>query len=252
MSHVFFAQMPEVAVGSQVELSENEGHHAVRVRRVRVGETVELVDGHGVRAIGDVCAVGAATCTIDVTALTFEPVLAPALTVVQALVKRDRSDQAMELLTETGVDTVIPWAASRSQSHVMPTKWPRIAIESAKQSRRARFPVVTEVHTTSDVAALIRSRVATGAVALLCHESADTSIVEALASIDSTSAVSDIIIVVGPEGGLTQDELATCRDAGATAVVMGPSVMRAATAGAAAASIVSALTPRWRKVLPHG
>ena len=160
-------------------------------------------------------------------------------------------------------DTVVPWAAARSQSSEVPAKWPRIAAESSKQSRRARFPVITPAHTTAAVCQLITNSVNAGGLVLLCHESAHTPIAEVLfasgalagsAKHDATTAATvpaEVIIVVGPEGGLTDEELAAFTAAGAQPVVMGPVVMRAATAGAAAACIVSALTNRWRGGSPR-
>ncbi|MBU6213975.1 MAG: RsmE family RNA methyltransferase, partial [Actinomycetales bacterium] len=298
-------------------LDSDEGHHAVRVRRVRVGESVELVDGRGTRAEGVVTVVGKSECTVEVRAVAHELALVPRLTVVQALVKRDRSDQTMELLTEAGVDMVVPWSAARSQSSEVPAKWPRIAAESSKQSRRARFPVITPAGDTAAVRQLVTDTVASGGVVLLCHENAHSPIADVLRDAGALSdsfmihgtgfsaasdldggsgaltgsdaptspseldggsgarndveiespaivnnsaettdahtavAVEDIVVVVGPEGGLTADELAAFTAAGAKPVVMGPSVMRAATAGAAAACIVSALTNRWRGRSPQ-
>ena len=248
MSHVFVSDLTAAVAGSHITLDSDESHHAVRVRRVRIGEQVELVDGLGTRATGTVSSVGKSECAIEVGGVANEPSLTPRLTVVQALVKRDRSDQAMELLTEAGVDTVVPWAAARSQSSDIPAKWPRIATESSKQSRRARFPVIAPAHSTTAVGGLIAETVAAGGLALLCHESARTPIADV---ISASGALSEVVIVVGPEGGLTDEELAAFTDAGAQPVIMGPSVMRAATAGAAAACIVSALTNRWRGGSPR-
>lgn len=245
MSHVFVADLNGVTVGSDVVIGGDEGHHAVRVRRVRVGESVELVDGEGTRAAGDVSHVSADSCAVMIRDVRHEPLLTPALTVVQALVKKDRSDQAVELLTEAGVDEVLPWVATRSQTSTMPTKWARLARESSKQARRARFPIISDVQTTSDVTAYISRTVRSGGLVLLCHETAVTPIAQVLPTRDPSASA--IVVVVGPEGGLTVDELDAFTTAGAVPVVMGPSVMRAATAGAIAAAIVSAMTTRWNE-----
>ena len=243
MSHVFVADLNGLAVGDEVVIAGDEGHHAVRVRRIRVGESVELVDGEGTRAGGDVSHVSVDSCTVHIHHLTYEPQTRPALTVIQALVKKDRSDQAMELMTEAGVDEVLPWSAARSQTSSLPPKWARIARESSKQARRARFPVISDVQGTPDVSAHIARTVSGGGLVLLCHESAVTPISQVLAAAQPQPPA--VMIVVGPEGGLTSDELNAFTAAGAVPVVMGPSVMRAASAGAIAAAVVSAMTTRW-------
>lgn len=244
MNHVFVADLAGVHDGSELLVDGDEGHHAVRVRRIRVGESVEVVDGAGTRVIGEVAQVFKDSCTVSVREVAHEPAASPQLTVIQALVKKDRSDQAIELLTEAGVDVVVPWAAARSQMPTLPAKWERIARESSKQARRARFPEIRNVHTTESVAQLIESVTRDGGLALVCHESATSPLVQVLAN--AGAGVQHVVIVIGPEGGLTDEETSRFTSAGAQAVVMGPAVMRAATAGAVAASIVSAVTPRWK------
>ena len=242
MSHVFWVPFDSIEVGAVITIDGDEGHHAVRVRRIGVGETVEVVNGTGIRASGVVSTVLKASCEVTVTNVEVVAPCLPRITVVQALVKKDRADQAIELLTEVGVDAVIPWAAQRSITKEVPAKWPRIALESCKQSRQARLPDIAPVATTDAVVDFIE-HVTPDGVALLCHETATTAIAEVLAEFPSAQQIG---IVIGPEGGLTDEETARFISAGARKVRLGPSVLRAATAGAVAASIVSALTSRWQ------
>ena len=244
MSHVFHVPSAAgCAVGQIVVIDGDEGHHAVRVRRIAVGEPVELVDGLGTRVHGLVREVGKATCSAEVLTVATEPQPTPRITVLQALVKKDRSDQAIELLTESGVDCIIPWRAQRSQSREVPAKWARLVVESSKQSRRARFPRIEAMVDTNAAVEWVRER-ATRAVVLVCHESrAARSITDALRA---GALAGEYVIVIGPEGGLTDEETEGFIAAGAQPVWLGPTVMRAATAGAVATAIVSALTNRWQ------
>ena len=216
--------------GDTVLLDGPEGRHAALVKRVRVGEELDLVDGRGTRATGTVSATTRDTVTVDVLRRALEPAPSPRLTVVQALAKGDRGELAVELMTEVGVDVIVPWAASRcvaKWTEKSLQRWRSTAHESAKQARRAWFPQVTDVVSTADVAAMPDL--------LLLHEEATTP----LASLDLAG---DVVLVVGPEGGISPQELHAL---GGTAVRLGPTVLRTSTAGAAAAAVVSAQLGRW-------
>ena len=225
----------------RVDLTGPEGRHAATVRRLRVGEAVDLVDGQGTRATCVVCAVGKDRITCDVLARTTEPLPALRVVLVQALAKGDRGELAVELATEVGVDVVVPWSASRSvvrwegeRGEKALARWRSTAREAGKQSRRARHPEVTAVATTAEVTALLRA----AALGLVLHESAETS----LAGID-LPADGDVVVVVGPEGGFSDLELGVFEPA--TVVRLGPSVLRTSTAGAVATAVVSARSGRW-------
>jgi 16S rRNA (uracil1498-N3)-methyltransferase len=224
--------------GDVVVLSGPEGRHAAMVRRMRVGEAIDLVDGSGTRCTGTITAATKDTLTVAVSSRVHEPVPMPRITVVQALAKGDRGELAVELATEVGVDAILPWSASHcvvrwegERGVKALERWRATAREAAKQSRRAWFPVVGEPLTTSQVAAL------PGQV-LVLHEAAQTP----LSSVEPSG---DVVLVVGPEGGVSPDELRALTSAGATAVRLGASVLRTSTAGAVAAAVVSSRTGRW-------
>ncbi len=203
-----------------------------------------LVDGDGRRGSGAVVAVtGKDVVEVLVTEVVTEPRPEPWLVVVQALPKGDRGETAVETMTEVGVDEVVPWAASRcvtrwreGRGDKALTRWRATAAAAAKQSRRARFPVVAELATTAAVA----QRLAGAAAAVLLHEDASTP----LASF-GPPADGEVVVVVGPEGGLSPEELAAFEAAGAAAYRLGPTVLRTSTAGTAALAVLLARTPRW-------
>jgi 16S rRNA (uracil1498-N3)-methyltransferase len=228
----------------RVVLTGPEGRHAATVRRVRVGERVDVVDGRGTRAECTVTSVLRDVVELAVQRRVVEPAASPRLVLVQALAKGDRGELAVELATEVGIDEVMPWSATRSivkwegeRGQRALARWRSTAREAAKQSRRSWLPVIGEVSSTAQVIERVRA----GAAALVLHEASARPLAGMSLPTDG-----DLLLVVGPEGGVTDDELAQLEAAGATAVRLGASVMRTSTAGAAAASVVSALTPRWR------
>ena len=220
-----------------------EGRHAATVTRLAAGEPVVLVDGDGRRGTGTVAAVtGKDVVEVDVPEVVVEPRPEPWLVVVQALPKGDRGEIAVETMTEVGVDEVVPWAASRcvtrwreGRGDKALARWRTTAAAAAKQSRRARFPVVAELASTAAVA----ERLA-GAAGVLLHEEAAAPLAELV-----PPAAGEVVVVVGPEGGLSPEELAAFEAVGATAYRLGPTVLRTSTAGTAALSVLLARTPRW-------
>jgi 16S rRNA (uracil1498-N3)-methyltransferase len=239
--------LPELAgarAGGTVELTGDEARHAVVVRRTRVGETVALTDGAGRTVVGTVSATTKTSLTATVVEIVDSPQESPRLVVVQAIPKGDRGELAVEMLTEAGADVVVPWAASRSvavwrgeRAAKSLAKWRTTAREAAKQSRRAWFPSVAEMAGTPDVVDLLHD----AALAVVLHEAGTRP----LATLD-VPADGDVVVVVGPEGGISDEELEAFASAGAQTVRMGRSVLRTSTAGVAAAAALLSRTPRWR------
>ena len=231
-----------VAAGVVVEVTGDEAHHAVAVRRLREGEPVVLTDGAGTRATGMVSSTGKRVFAVVVEDVEQVPRPRPSVTVVQALPKGERGELAVEVLTEVGVDRIVPWAAARSvavwrgeraaKSHA---RWQATAREAAKQARRAWFPEVPALASTAEVARLVGA----ADLALVLHEEATEGL--------GTLAVPDgeLLLVVGPEGGLTDEEVAAFEAAGAHAVRLGAEVLRTSTAGVAAVAALLSRTDRW-------
>jgi 16S rRNA (uracil1498-N3)-methyltransferase len=232
----------ELPTGDGFALTGEEGRHAAKVRRIGVGEQVSVGDGRGSVAECKVTAVVGDGLELTVLSRVRLPVPSPRLVVVQALPKGERAELAVETMTELGVDEIVPWAAARTvvqwqgdRGAKSLLKWQRTAREAAKQSRRPWVPAVSELASTTAVA-----RRMAGSVGLVLHESASVSI-----SAVSLPTAGDVLVVVGPEGGISNDELAVFDSAGAVAVRLGESVLRTSTAGAAALSVLSLRLGRW-------
>jgi 16S rRNA (uracil1498-N3)-methyltransferase len=231
--------------GSEIVLDGPEGRHAVSVRRLRAGEDVVLTDGRGRWVEGVVKAAEGRDrlVVMDVGALHEEPAAGPRITVVQALPKGDRGELAVETMTEVGVDAIVPWAAARcitrwkgDRGLKALAKWRSTAREAGKQSRRVRFPEIADAATGKQVAALL----ARADFAAVLHESGARTLATA-----ELPAAGEIVLVVGPEGGVSPEELALFGEAGAGAYRLGPSVLRTSTAGTAAGALLLGRTGRW-------
>jgi 16S rRNA (uracil1498-N3)-methyltransferase len=228
--------------GAELRLSGNEGRHAARVKRLGVGEDVLIGDGQGGIATCVVAAVAADGVLLEVRSRRLVAAPEPRIVVFQALPKGDRAELAVEVLTELGADEIVPWAAARSiaqwsgpRGDKALDKWRRTAREATKQSRRAWVPTVSPLATTADV-----TRRLTRATALVLHEDAPAR----LAALP-LSASDELLIVVGPEGGITPDELTEFTTVGGVPVRLGEPVLRTSTAGAAALAAVSVRLGRW-------
>ncbi|HVF04036.1 MAG TPA: 16S rRNA (uracil(1498)-N(3))-methyltransferase [Frankiaceae bacterium] len=222
-------------------LAGDEGRHAATVRRIAPGERVDVGDGRGSVAECVVTAVTRDTLTLEVDKRRTEPPPAPRLVVVQALAKGDRAEDAVEAMTEVGVDEVVPWAAARSivrwdgeRGEKALRRWRATAREAAKQARRAWVPEVTAPATTKEVADRLRA----ASLAVVLHESATAPLATA-----TVPDAGELVVVVGPEGGIGDDELAAF---GVAPYRLGRSVLRTSTAGVAAAAVLLSRTPRWR------
>jgi 16S rRNA (uracil1498-N3)-methyltransferase len=235
----FVAELPD---GDTLELGGDEGRHAARVKRLGVGEPVLISDGAGTLLSCTVSSAAGDGLTLAVVSRQIVPAAQPRLVVVQALPKGERADLAVEVLTELGADEIVPWAASRSivrwlgpRGDRALEKWRRTAREAAKQSRRAWVPSLAPLASTADVADRLAR--ATG---LVLHEDAR----DGLASVELPVG-RDVVVVVGPEGGIAPDELADFVAVGGRTVRLGEPVLRTSTAGAAALAVLSAKLGRW-------
>jgi 16S rRNA (uracil1498-N3)-methyltransferase len=212
-----------------------EGHHAATVARLRVGESLLVGDGRGTVARARVTAVGKGTLTVALGERRVEPAPAPRVVVAQGIAKGDRGELAVQAMTEVGVDAIVPWAAARSVARWTSPRphqrWVATAREAAKQARRAWVPVVEPVAATRDLV---------DRATFVLHEEATVALSSA-----PLPANGDILLVVGPEGGITPEELAAFQGAGAQAVRLGPHVLRTSTAGPAAIAVLSVRLARW-------
>ncbi|BBX52997.1 16S rRNA (uracil(1498)-N(3))-methyltransferase [Mycolicibacterium poriferae] len=229
-------------VGDVVVVDGDEGFHAANVRRTRRGEQLDLSDGAGTVAHCEVAEVAKGRLSARVLDRRVVAPPSPTVTVAQALPKSDRSELAIELATEAGADAFVAWQAARcvarwdgaARVDKGVRRWQAVARAASRQSRRPHIPTVEGVVTTAQLAA------GAGPTTLVLHESATVSLTE----LPLADAVS-LTLVVGPEGGVAEDELAALTDAGALAVRLGPTVLRTSTAAAVALGALGVLTSRW-------
>jgi 16S rRNA (uracil1498-N3)-methyltransferase len=222
-------------------LDGDEGRHAATVKRMREGEVIHLCDGQGSRVVATVVKVHKQSLDLNLDQFTFEEAPEPRFVVVQALAKGERAELAVEMLTEVGADAIIPWRAEHSIGKWDSIdkgleKWRRTSRESAKQSRRAWIPEISNLQTTAQVCEMMSQAQSV----FVLHESADQALAACAIREQGT-----IMIVVGPEGGISPDELVAFSNAGARIVHMGASVMRTSTAGAIAVGGLLMRSQRW-------
>jgi 16S rRNA (uracil1498-N3)-methyltransferase len=232
-----------------IVLSGAEGRHGATVRRLAPGERADVTDGAGQVAECIVTGARDGELHLAVRSRRAVPPADPALTVVQALPKGDRGQLAVELMTEAGVDVIVPWAAQRcvtrwhgERGERALARWRATAREAAKQARRARFPEVTGLASAAEVAQAVRS----AALAVLLDPGARTE----LSALPLPSS-GHLVVIVGPEGGFSPAETAALAGAGAVGAHLGPTVLRTSTAGVVAASVVLSRAGRWRDTAPR-
>lgn len=243
MAHLYLSTTPGPwSRGDEITLVGDEAHHASRVGRVVVGESTLISDGSGHRAAVSVIAIDATSVVCRVDEAQFHPAPVPAVWLAQALAKGDRDEAAIQAATELGVDGVIPFAPSRSVSQWRGEKvdkgqarWQKIVSEASKQAVRSRVPVVAPLVDTVGLCALAPSH---RLIVLDPQASAPLSdyVVEDTAP---------LVVVVGPEGGLSDHEIAALVDAGATTRRLGDTVLRTSSAGPAALALLNVVLGRW-------
>ncbi|UJP39408.1 16S rRNA (uracil(1498)-N(3))-methyltransferase [Cellulomonas palmilytica] len=240
-------RLDTLAAGDTFRLDGAEGRHAGVVQRKARGERVDVVDTRGVRVVGVVAQVGHEGVDVEVLELVREATPRVRLVLVQALAKGDRDELAIEAATEVGADAVVPWQADRSivvwrgeRAAKSRARWLGTVRTAAKQSRRAWVPDVDVALDSKALAARAREVVAAGGAVLVLHESATDPLAEAALPDDG-----DVLVVVGPEGGIGDDELARLVDAGARPVRLGPHVLRTSTAGPVALALLATRLGRW-------
>lgn len=230
----------DLPAGGQFELGGPEGRHAAAVQRLQPGEELLLGDGRGGIAHARVTGAAKSSLVLDIVSRKFHAESNPRIVVAQGIPKGDRGELAVQAMTETGVDEIIPWAAQRSiavwrgeRGEKSREKWALTAREAAKQSRRAWIPSVSESLSTKQLA----GRLSAGS-AFILHEEAK----ERLATVE-LPATGEIMLIIGPEGGIDDSEIAAL--AAATPVRLGESVLRTSTAGVAALAVLSTRLARW-------
>ena len=259
---VFYAtpqQLAGLGSGALFSLDGAEGRHATTVKRLEPGEPVDMCDGAGLRLVCTVANAGKGVLTVRVETVRQEPVPAISFTLVQALAKGDRDELAIETATELGIDAVVPWQAERSivrwkmdKALKGTEKWRQVVAAAAKQARRSTVPQVSSLAGTAQLCELI----AGAALALILHEDATDSVADVargwfsaqLGAPDRAMAgppTGNIVMIVGPEGGMSTAEVQAFVAAGARTALLGHHVLRSSTAGPAAVVLLSQELGRW-------
>lgn len=241
-------------IGQRFILEGSEAHHAFSVRRLKPGQWLDVVDGDGNRIRTQILSGDSRQLVLAIESCDHDPKPSVSLTLVQALAKSDRDMQAVEMCTELGVDEIVAWQADRSiarfradRQEKQRDKWRNTIAAAAKQSRRSRWPVLWDPVETSGLVRLISDTPHTSWFVL--HEQASDAFYDVLHQSfvgDDRVSTERIAIVVGPEGGISDTEVAMMCDAGARTVRLGDEVLRSSTAGAAALVILNIFTKRWR------
>ena len=234
----------DAAVGGEIVIEGAEAKHIVTVSRTRVGDALRVSNGGGLVVDGTVERAEGSSVVVRVQTVTRLERDTPRLVLVQALAKGDRDELAVQAAVELGVDAVVPWQATRSVSRWSGDKvakgvlrWSAIVREATKQSMRAWLPGVEQPVTTAELAAR-----AAGSRMLVLEPHAPTPLTSIRFAPDDER---DIVVVVGPEGGISPQESERLAAAGATSVQLGDSVLRTSTAGPAALAVLNAALGRW-------
>jgi 16S rRNA (uracil1498-N3)-methyltransferase len=251
---VFFSgagSLDELVPGARFILQGPEARHAVTVKRLSPGEAVDIADGAGKRLTGTVVSASPAELTVECSALTVEDRPHIRLVLVQALAKGDRDELAVETATELGIDAVVPWQSERSivrwkgeRAAKAHAKWQSVVTAAAKQARRAWIPDVRAAVETPGLAAAV----AAADLAVILHEDAVRplrSVLESWQGAQADAGPLEILLIVGPEGGISPREVTRLCDAGAVTALLGHHVLRSSTAGPAAVVLASDVLGRW-------
>lgn len=238
MLTLFFVDDLPMTVGATYEFKNEDANHAIRVLRMQSGDFFNLSDGNGAWSHVEVVEVHKKHLTLNVLETGFQEPLETTFTVIQAIPKGDRVKEAIELCTEGGADRIVMWKASRSigKSDDKIEKLQNTAREASKQSRRFRIPAVVGVATTANII----DEIAKVDLAIVFHESATLKLSQVVAP-----GFKRVAIIIGPEGGLTEDEIDTFASAGAKVALMGRPILRSAHAGLAALSAVNTALSVW-------
>lgn len=238
MLTLFFVEDLPTTVGATYEFNNDDALHAIRVLRTKSGDLFNLSDGKGNWAHVEAVEVHKKHMTVEVLEVGHQDALPIEFTVIQAIPKGDRIKESIEMCTEGGADRIVMWKSTRSigKSEDKLEKLQLTAREASKQSRRFRIPEVIGVAATHAVVDYI----AQADLAIVFHESATKKVSELV-----VPGCRKVAIIIGPEGGLTDEEIDTFAAAGAKVALMGRPVLRSAHAGLAALSAVNTALSVW-------
>ena len=238
MLTLFFSD--QISTGQRQVLESDEAHHAIKVLRLNIGEIIKVSDGVGKWVSGPIVEIAKKELFISISERGEIQAAKPELVLVQAITKSDRNKEMLELAVEAGVDRIIPWQSERSISKWQSDseqKWQVGIKQSCKQARQVKLPQLMQVMSTSEV---IKS-IGEGGFGIVFHEEASTK----FSDLTIPNSQSSVYLVIGPEGGISEQELLSFQNNGSKVVRLGDTVLRSAHAGFAALSAVQTKLGRW-------
>lgn len=238
MLTLFFSD--QISTGQRQVLENEEAHHAIKVLRLNTGEVIKISDGVGNWVSGPIVEIAKKELYVSITERGEIQAAKPELVLVQAITKSDRNKEMLELAVEAGVDRIIPWQSERSISKWQSDseqKWQVGIKQSCKQARQVKLPQLMQVMSTSEV---IKS-ISEGGFGIVFHEEASTK----FSDLTIPNSQSSVYLVIGPEGGISEQELLSFQNNGSKVVRLGDTVLRSAHAGFAALSAVQTKLGRW-------
>ena len=238
MLTLFFSD--QISTGQRQVLENEEAHHAIKVLRLNTGEVIKISDGVGNWVSGPIVEIAKKELYISITERGQIQAAKPELVLVQAITKSDRNKEMLELAVEAGVDRIIPWQSERSISKWQSDseqKWQVGIKQSCKQARQVKLPQLMQVMSTSEV---IKS-IGEGGFGIVFHEEASIK----FSDLTIPNSQSSVYLVIGPEGGISEQELLSFQNNGSKVVRLGDTVLRSAHAGFAALSAVQTKLGRW-------
>ena len=238
MLTLFFVD--QLSSGNTQEIDKEDAHHAVKVLRLNIGEKIKISDGESNWVSGPIVQISKKSLEISITERGVESASKPEFILVQAITKSDRNKEMLELITAAGVDQIIPWQAERSISKWQgdsERKWLITIKESCKQSRRVKVPRLRQVISTTSLAKEFNSK----NLGLVFHESSQVKFADA----QINSNLDALYLIIGPEGGITDNELSILQSSGSMILRLGHTVLRSAHAGFAALAAVQTKLGRW-------
>jgi len=235
---LFFSD--QISTGQRQVLESDEAHHAIKVLRLNIGEIIKISDGVGKWVSGPIVEIAKKELYVSITERGQIQAAKPELVLVQAITKSDRNKEMLELAVEAGVDRIIPWQSERSISKWQSDseeKWQVGIKQSCKQARQTKLPNLMQVMSTAELVKTIGS----GGYGIVFHEEASTKFSE----LTIPNSQSSVYLVIGPEGGISEQELLSFQNNGSKVVRLGDTVLRSAHAGFAALSAVQTKLGRW-------
>ena len=238
MLTLFFSD--QISTGQRQVLENDEAHHAIKVLRLNTGEVIKISDGVGNWVSGPIVEIAKKELYVSITERGEIQAAKPELVLVQAITKSDRNKEMLELAVEAGVDRIIPWQSERSISKWQSDseqKWQVGIKQSCKQARQVKLPQLMQVMSTTEV---IKS-ISEGGFGIVFHEESSTK----FSDLTIPNSQSSVYLVIGPEGGISEQELLSFQNNGSKVVRLGDTVLRSAHAGFAALSAVQTKLGRW-------